>query len=376
MQFDWIIVGAGFTGAVLAERIAAQNNQKALVVDRRIHIGGNAYDYYDDNHILIHKYGPHIFHTNDRKVWDYLSQFTKWRIYFHKVLTAVNGQKVPIPFNLNTLYALFPKEHAQKVEQRLIERFGYNLKVPILELLEVEDKDLKSLADFIYQKFFLSYTLKQWGMKPEDLDSSVTSRVPVLISKDNRYFQDIYQGIPQNGYSALFRKMLDHANIKLLLNTDYAEIVEDVKFNRMIYTGPIDAFFDYVHGELPYRSLNFEFIHHRQEYWQEVAQINYPNEFEFTRITEYKHLTGQSAPGTTITEEYSQAYEVGRNEPYYPIPNAENFEKLKLYRKEIDKLNGTVIFAGRLADYKYYNMDQAVQRALAIFEKKLFQSQP
>lgn len=374
MQFDWLIIGAGFTGAVLAERIATQNNQKALVVDRRAHIGGNAYDEYDENHILIHKYGPHIFHTNDRKVWNYLSQFTKWRNYFHKVLTAINGQNVPLPFNLNTLYALFPNEHAQKVEQRLIERFGYNLKIPILELLEVEDKDLKSLAYFIYQNFFLSYTLKQWGMKPEDLDPSVTSRVPVFISKDNRYFQDTYQGIPQNGYRALFKNMLNHANIKLLLNTDYTEIFKGVKFNRMIYTGPIDAFFDYVHGDLPYRSLDFEFIHHRQEYWQEVAQINYPNEFEFTRITEYKHLTGQSAPGTTITKEYSQAYEVGLNEPYYPILNDENLEKFKLYCKEIDKLNGTVLFAGRLADYKYYNMDQAVQRALALFENKIFRS--
>jgi UDP-galactopyranose mutase len=376
MQFDWIIVGAGFTGAVLAERIATQNNKKALVVDRRANIGGNAYDYYDENHILIHKYGPHIFHTNDHTVWNYLSQFTEWRSYYHEVLTVINGQKVPIPFNLNTLYALFPIEEAEKIEHRLIERFGHNLKVPILELLEVEDKVLKSLADFIYQNLFLSYTLKQWGMRPEDLDPSVTSRVPVLIARDNRYFQDIYQGIPQNGYSALFQNMLNHTNIKLLLNTDYAEIVEDVKFSRMIYTGPIDAFFDYVHGHLPYRSLKFKFIHHRQEYWQEVAQINYPNEFEFTRITEYKHLTGQSAPGTTITEEYSQAYQVGLNEPYYPILNEDNLEKFKLYQKEIDKLNGTVIFAGRLADYKYYNMDQAVQRALAIFETKLFQSRP
>ena len=372
MKFDWLVVGAGFTGAVLAERIATQKNQKALVVDRRAHIGGNAWDFYDENHILIHKYGPHIFHTNNRKVWDYLSQFTKWRIYFHHVLTAVNGQKVPIPFNLNTLYALFPNEYAQKVEQRLIERFGYNLKVPILELLAVEDKDLKALADFIYQNFFLSYTLKQWGLKPEDLDASVTSRVPVFINRDNRYFQDAYQGIPQNGYHALFQNMLNNKNIKLLLNTDYKEIVEDIKFSRMIYTGPIDAFFDYVHGYLPYRSLNFEFIHHRQEYWQEVAQINYPNEFEFTRITEYKHLTGQCAPGTTITKEYSQAYAAGLNEPYYPILNENNLAKFKLYRQEIDKFKGSVVFAGRLADYKYYNMDQAVQRALTLFETRLY----
>lgn len=373
MRFDWLIVGAGFTGVVFAERLASQKNQKILIVEKRDHIGGNAYDYYDENHILVHKYGPHIFHTNNRKVWSYLSRFTNWRIYYHKVLTAINGQKVPIPFNLNSLNELFPVEYAEKIEQNLIDRFGYNIKIPILELLKVDDKELKSLADFIYQNFYLSYNLKQWGLKPEELDPSVTSRVPIFVSKDNRYFQDTYQGIPRNGYTALFQKMLSNANIKLLLNTDYREIIEDVKFNKLIYSGPVDSFFDYIHGYLPYRSLKFKFIHHRKEFWQEVAQINYPNEFEFTRITEYKHLTGQSSLGTTITKEYPRNYKEGLNEPCYPILNEETLERFKLYQKEIDKLNGTVVFAGRLADYKYYNMDQAVKHALDIFERRLFQ---
>jgi len=368
MKFDWVIVGAGFTGAVFAERIATRKDQKVLIIERRNHIGGNAYDFYDENGILIHKYGPHIFHTNSQKVWEYLSRFTGWRPYFHKVLAVIDGHNVPIPFNLNTLYALFPPRLASKIEDKLIARFGFGLRVPILKLQKNEDNDLKFIADYILQNLFCGYTRKQWELNVEELDSSVTSRVPVFISKDNRYFQDTYQGIPKNGYTVMFQKMLDHPKIKILLNTDYREIIEDIKFNRMIYTGPVDAFFDYLYGHLPYRSLDFEFNYYGMEFWQEAGQINYPNEYQFTRITEYKYLTGQNCPGTTVSVEYSRAYKPGQNEPYYPIPRKENDEQYKLYQNEIEKLNGSVLFVGRLADYKYYNMDQAVMRALSVFE--------
>ena len=370
-MFDWLIVGAGFTGATLAERIATQLGQKVLIVERRDHIGGNAYDYYDEHGILVHKYGPHIFHTNSKKVWDYLSQFTEWRPYYHRVLAVVDGKKVPIPFNLNSLYTLFPPKHAEKLEGLLIKNFGFGVKVPILKLRESAEGELRLLADYIYEKVFYGYTLKQWELKPEELDPSVTGRVPVYISRDDRYFQDRYQGMPKQGYASLFQRMLSHTNIKVLLNTDYREIADEVRFNRMIYTGPIDEFFDYMHGPLPYRSLRFEFMTLEEEWHQEVGTVNYPNEYDFTRITEQKHLTGQRLPWTTLVVEYPQTYQPGKNEPYYPIPREENRERCSIYEKEAAKLKGSLLFAGRLADYKYYNMDQAVARALKIFEEEI-----
>lgn len=367
MKVDWLIVGAGFTGCVLAERIASQLNQKVLIVERRDHIGGNAYDYHDHQGILVHKYGPHIFHTNSKKIWDYLSQFTEWRPYYHRVLAAVDGKKVPVPFNLNSLYALFPPKHAEKLEQLLIDHHGLGAKIPILRLRESSEGDLRHLAEYIYKKVFYGYTLKQWELKPEELDPSVTARVPVSVSRDDRYFQDHYQAMPKHGYTEMFRRMLRHPSIKVLLNTDYKEIVNDVLFNKMVYTGPIDAFFDYVHGELPYRSLRFEFLYFTSEFYQEVAQVNYPNDYAFTRITEVKHITGQRGLGTTVAVEYPEPYVRGSNEPYYPIPREHNRERYEQYLQEAAKLNRTVLFAGRLGDYRYYNMDQAVARALALF---------
>ena len=369
MWVDWLIVGAGFSGCVLAERIATQLGQKVLIVERRDHIGGNAYDYYDEHGILVHKYGPHIFHTNSKKVWDYLSQFTEWRPYYHRVLAVVDGKKVPIPFNLNSLYALFPPRHAEKLEELLIKHYGFGVKIPILKLRENVEGELRFLADYIYEKVFYGYTLKQWGLKPEELDPSVTGRVPVYISRDDRYFQDRYQAMPKHGYTALFQRMLSNPNIKVLLNTDYREIAGEVRFNRMIYTGPIDEFFDYMHGPLPYRSLRFKLVTLVEEWHQEGGTVNYPNEYDFTRITEQKHLTGQRLPWTTLVMEYPEQYEPGRNEPYYPIPREENRERYALYEKEARKLMGSVLFAGRLADYKYYNMDQAAARALKLFEE-------
>ncbi|GEA16565.1 UDP-galactopyranose mutase [Moorella sp. E308F] len=368
MKVDWLIVGAGFTGATLAERIASVMGQKVLLVERRDHIGGNAYDEYNEHGILVHRYGPHIFHTNSKKVWDYLSRFTRWRTYQHRVLGIVEGKKIPIPFNLNSLYAIFPPRHAERLEEKLVGYYGLGAKVPILRLRENEDKDIRFLAEYVYQNIFYGYTLKQWGLRPEELDPSVTERVPVYISRDDRYFQDIYQAIPGEGYTAMFRQMLRNPNIKILLNTDFREILDEVRFNRMIYTGPIDAFFDYMHGPLPYRSLRFEFVTLHQEWFQEAGTVNYPNEYDFTRITEQKHLSGQQLPVTTLVYEYPEAYRPGENDPYYPVLREENREVYARCLEEAKKLKGTVLFAGRLADYKYYNMDQAVERALKLFE--------
>ena len=371
MNVDWLIIGAGYTGCVLAERIASQLDRKVLLVDRRDHVGGNAYDFHNEHGILVHQYGPHIFHTNSRKVWDYLSMFTEWRPYYHHVLGVIEGKKIPVPFNLNSIREIFPPAYAEKLEARLLECYPYGAKVPVLKLLESPDDELKTLAKYVYDYVFYNYTVKQWELKPEELDPLVTGRVPIVISRDNRYFQDTYQSMPSLGYSAMFRRMLAHCNIRILLNTDYKELAGSVKYTRMVYTGPIDSFFDYMYGPLPYRSLRFEFRTLDQEWFQEVGTVNYPNEHDFTRITEQKYLTGQRLPKTTITVEYPQRHEPGVNDPYYPIPREDNREAYNKYLDEAKKLGGSVLLAGRLADYKYYNMDQAAARALKLFEDEI-----
>lgn len=368
MNVDWLIIGAGFTGATLAERIASQLNQKVLLVDRRDHIGGNSYDCYNEHGILIHKYGSHTFHTNSPMVWNYLSKFTEWRTYFHQVLMVVDGKKIPVPFNLNSIYELFPPRYAEKLEELLIQHFGYGVKVPILKLRETASGDLSFLAEYVYKKVYYEYTLKHWQLNPEELDRSVTARVPVYISRDNRYFQDTYQGTPKHGYAVLFSRMLRHPSIKLLLNTDYREVMGSIKFKRMVYTGPIDEFFQYKHGTLPYRSLRFQFETMNKEYYQEVGTINYPHEYDFTRVLEQKHLTGQISSNTTISFVFPESYDPQKNEPYYPIPREDNRKRYGLYLQEAEQIKDKVLFAGRLADYKYYNMDQAVARALTIFK--------
>jgi UDP-galactopyranose mutase len=371
MKTDWLIVGAGFTGAVLAERIASQLNQKVLVIDQRDHIGGNAYDYYNEHGVLVHKYGAHIFHTNAGRIWEYVSQFTSWRPYFHEVKALVEGKLVPVPFNLNTLEALFPRVMAQSLERRLIERYGFGAKVPILKMIEDGDADLKELAKYVYRNVFESYTKKQWGLKPEDLDASVTARVPVFISRDDRYFQDTYQGIPRLGYTEMFRRILSHPNIQVLLKADFRDVADEITFGRMVFTGAIDEYFNYIHGPLPYRSLRFELRQEPVSRFQTAAVVNYPNEYEFTRVIEFGHFSGQTLSETTIAYEYPEPHDPGVNTPYYPIPRGVNQEKYSLYAREAEKLNGRVIFAGRLADYKYYNMDQAVGRALKVFDSKI-----
>lgn len=369
MKVDWLIVGAGYTGAVLAERIASQLGQKVLVVERRNHIAGNAYDYYDEHGVLVHKYGPHIFHTNSKKVFDHLSRFTEWRPYYHRVHAVIEGKEIPLPFSLASLRALFSARLADKLEEKLIAHCGYGARVPILKLKEIEDPDLRFLADYVYKNVFESYTLKQWGLRPEELSPTVTARVPVLVSYDTRYFQDTYQAMPKEGYTALFRRMLAHSNIKVLLKADWREVEGEVRFDRLIFTGPIDEFFGYLHGPLPYRSLRFHMETLHLPFFQSAAVINYPNEHTYTRITEFKRLTGQEyLTHTTVAFEYSDAYEPGRNEPYYPVPKEENETRYQKYLEEAKKLK-RVYFAGRLGDYRYYNMDQAVARALKLFEE-------
>ncbi|WP_322486877.1 UDP-galactopyranose mutase [Chloroflexus sp.] len=370
MLVDWLIVGAGFTGAVLAERIASQLGQTVLVIDRRDHIAGNAFDEYDAHGVLIHRYGPHIFHTNSAKVWDYLSQFTEWRPYYHHVLALVEGKLVPLPFNFNSLRMLFPERLANRIEHKLLRQYGFEAKIPILKLRQSEDPDIRVLAEYVYHHVFHGYTVKQWGMSPEELDASVTSRVPIRLSYDNRYFQDTYQAMPKQGYSALFRRLLSHKNIKIALKTDYTEIAGMIRYQRMIYTGPIDEFFGYSYGCLPYRSLDFRFEHHAIPQLQPVAQINYPSNHQYTRTTEFKLLTGQSHAATTIAVETPQAYQPGLNDPYYPIPCDENGRLYQQYVREAQAYSN-IIFAGRLAEYKYYNMDQVVARALKIFETEI-----
>ena len=340
-----------------------------LVVNKRDHIAGNAYDYIDEHGILVHRYGPHIFHTNSQRVWDYLSQFTKWRPYFHRVLAHVEGKQVPVPFNLTSLAALYPRAMAQRLERLLVEQYGFGVKVPVLRMMEdAPAPELVQLAKYIYKNVFEGYTIKQWGLRPEELDSSVTGRIPIYISRDDRYFQDTFQALPQAGYTELFRSLLSHPNIRILLKADYKHIRDDIQYDRMIFTGPIDEFFDYMHGPLPYRSLRFELVHTQQKQAQTVAQLNFPNEHLFTRISEFKVMTGQRAYGTTLAYEYPQPHKRGENDPYYPIPREENRDIHNLYLREAEQLGDRVIFAGRLADYKYYNMDQAVARALKVFE--------
>ncbi|HEB75428.1 MAG TPA: UDP-galactopyranose mutase [Nitrospirae bacterium] len=364
----YLIAGSGLAGSVLAERIASVLKKEVLVVERRDHIGGNVYDYKDSEGIFIHKYGPHAFHTNDESVWAYLSRFTEWYPYFHRVRAIVDGIEIPLPFNLNALYMVFPPGLASRLETKLVDTFGYNVKIPILKLKEFGDKDLQFLSGYIYEKVFLGYTLKQWGLTPENLYPSVTARVPVYISRDDRYFQDRYQGIPENGYTSLIERMLDNPLIRVELNTDFRDVKDSVKFEKLIYTGCIDEFFDFRFGELSYRSLDFSLKSYDTEFFQPVAQVNYPENHDYTRITEYKHFLDTRSERTTVAYEYPQAYERGGNDPYYPIPNDENSALYAKYSEEARKLHN-VVFIGRLAEYKYYNMDQIVARALRTFEE-------
>jgi UDP-galactopyranose mutase len=370
-MYDWLVVGAGFSGAVMAERIATRMGQRVLVIDKRNHIAGNAYDHPDESGVLVHDYGPHIFHTNSQRVWDYLSGFTDWRPYEHRVRALIDGKQVPVPFNLTSLRMLYPKREATKLEKILRKRYGHGAHVPVLKMRQEQEPALRELAECVYERIFLGYTTKQWGHRPEELSASVTARIPIRVGRDDRYFQDRFQSMPADGYTAMFERLLSHRNIRVILGVDWRTLPKSVRYNRMVYTGPIDEFFKYAHGPLPYRSLRFEFEHKRKDFVQDVAQLNFPNEQSYTRITEFKHLTGQKIAGTTLAREFPQAHVRGQNEPFYPIPRDENRAIFEKYRAEANKLGGAVIFTGRLADYQYYNMDQVVARALMVFEQEV-----
>ena len=380
-MFDTIIIGAGFAGSVLAERLATQEQKRVLVIDKRRHIGGNCYDCFDEQGVLIHQYGPHLFHTDNKDVFDYLSQFTEWRNYQHEVLAFIDGQMVPAPFNLQAIEQLFPPALAASLTAKLLAVYGYGKKVPILELRQQDDAELKFLADFIYNKLFVNYTAKQWGMKPEEISPEVTGRVPVHISRDNRYFQDKYQVVPKHGYTKIFENLLQHPNISLLLNTDFNSVMQfnpgtgalqlfDTPFKgELIYTGLIDELFGYRFGELPYRSLHFDFEHLQQEFFQAATTVNYPNDYDYTRITEFKRLSGQTVNGTTIVKEYPQAYDrhdPSKNIPYYPIFTEENAQRFAQYQTFAQRFNN-ITLVGRLAENRYYDMDDMVARALDVF---------
>ncbi len=380
-MFDTIIIGAGFAGSVLAERLATQEQKRVLVIDKRRHIGGNCYDCFDEQGVLIHQYGPHLFHTDNKDVFDYLSQFTEWRNYQHEVLAFIDGQMVPAPFNLQAIEQLFPPALAASLTAKLLAVYGYGKKVPILELRQQDDAELKFLADFIYNKLFVNYTAKQWGMKPEEISPEVTGRVPVHISRDNRYFQDKYQVVPKHGYTKIFENLLQHPNISLMLNTDFNSVMQfnpgtgalqlfDTPFKgELIYTGLIDELFGYRFGELPYRSLHFDFEHLQQEFFQAATTVNYPNDYDYTRITEFKRLSGQTVNGTTIVKEYPQAYDrhdPSKNIPYYPIFTEENAQRFAQYQTFAQRFNN-ITLVGRLAENRYYDMDDMVARALDVF---------
>ena len=371
-MFDVVIVGAGMAGAVLAERIAA-SGKKVLVIERRRHVAGNCYDEVDANGILIHKYGPHLFHTDDAQVWEYLSRFTEWHLYFHKVKAVIDGKPAPLPFNFNTLHDVFPKSLADKLEAALLRNFEYGKKVPILELKKSADADLQFLADFIYEKIFLHYTEKQWGLPPDKISGAVTARVPVLIGRNDNYFSDRFQAMPKFGYTKLVENMLAHKNIKLLLNADFHEVItlrdDKIKLfgkkfkGQIIYTGQLDELFDKKFGELPYRSLDMKFETVDAENFQSAPVVNYPNNYDFTRITEFKQIHPAKSPRTTILKEFPQPYVAGKNEPYYPIFTDAAQTIYEKYSAELARFQN-ITAVGRLAEYRYYDIDDVVKRAL------------
>ncbi len=387
-DYDAVVVGSGFAGSVIAREMAERKDCRILVIEKRSHIGGNMYDEYDKAGVLIHRYGPHIFHTNDKRVFDYVKRFTPWRDYQHEVLADWYGTYMPVPFNKNSMEIAFGKDKAALLIRKLIDTFGDEKKVTINELRSIEDPELSEIADFIYQNVFLYYTQKQWGLRPEEVDPSVTARVPVFVSRDNRYFQDAYQGLPEQGYTALFENMLSHDNIDICLSTDAASVfdleflangiesplteirIKDVTFARpIIYTGPLDELFLSRFGRLPYRSLDFVYETYDEEYVLPCGTVNYTVSEDYTRITEFKHLSGQTHDKTTIMKEYSCSYEDPKKQiPYYAIINDENnthYERYRALTKSLDNFYPL----GRLAEYRYYNMDVIIGRALDLADR-------
>lgn len=359
-MFDYLIVGAGFAGSVLAERLATQLGQRVLLCDRRPHVAGNAYDVKDAAGVLIHQYGPHIFHTGSARIFDYITRFSRFRPYEHRVMASIEGQLVPFPINLNTLERLYRRPFTPEQATAFLRKRAE----PVLHPRTSEEVVVSRIGRELYETFFKNYTRKQWGLDPSELDASVAARVPARTNRDDRYFTDEFQAMPANGFTRLFENMLDHPNIRLELGTDYRELEGDVRYRHLVYTGPVDAFFDYRYGPLPYRSLDFRFETLDTEQVQPVAVINYPNDHDYTRVTEFKHLTGQTHRKTSVVYEYPKS----DGDPYYPIPSAATAAIYARYKALADA-EPNVRFVGRLATYRYYNMDQVIGQALATFDQ-------
>lgn len=359
-MFDYLIVGAGFSGSVVAAQMARNFGKKVMLIDRRPHIGGNAYDHHDEAGILVHKYGPHIFHTNSTDVFNYLSHYTQWRDYEHRVLASVDGKLVPVPINLDTINGL----HGMNLSEAEVERYLESIVERPSSIRTSEDVVVSRVGRDLYEKLFRGYTRKQWGLDPSELDASVAGRLPVRTNRDDRYFTDTYQAMPLLGFTRMFENMLDHPNISIVVDTDYRDVVKAVPHREVVYTGPVDEFFDHRFGHLPYRSLRFRHETLEVDRLQPVGVINYPNDHQYTRVTEFKHLTGQAHAKTSVVYEYP--CDVG--DPYYPIPRPENAAIYKRY-EELAAATRGVHFCGRLATYKYYNMDQVVAQALTLCSK-------
>jgi len=362
MNYKYVVVGAGLAGLTIAERIAECLNEKVLIIEKRNHIGGNVYDSYNEDGVLIHNYGPHIFHTNSKEVYDYLSQFTPWHDFFHRVLTYVDGNLIPMPITVETINKLYNLN----LNCFEVEEFLKKQAVPMEEVKTSKDVALSRVGEDIYKKIFENYTKKQWGIDPSELDTSVISRIPIRLNRDTRYFDNKYQVMPKYGYTKMCEKMAANKNIKILLNTDYKEVIDHIQYEKLIYTGPTDYFYDFKHGKMAYRSLDFVYETMDMEKYQEAPVVNYPNDYEFTCITEFKQMTGQEHKKTTILKEFP----FSGGEPYYPYPTKEYKEQFKLYQNEMAK-EEKVIFIGRLAEYKYYNMDAVVKRALDVFKGEI-----
>ncbi len=360
MKFKYVVVGAGLAGLTIAERIANVLNEEVLVIEKRGHIGGNIYDSYNEDGILIHNYGPHIFHTNDREVYQYLSGFTKWNDFWHRVLTYVDGNLIPMPITVETINKLYNLN----LNCFEVEEFLKKQAVELEEIRTSKDVALSKVGQDIYEKIFETYTKKQWGIDPAELDTSVISRIPIRLNRDTRYFADKYQGMPTHGYTRMCENMVKNKKIKLLLNTDYKEVIRDISYEMLIYTGAADEYYDYKYGKLSYRSINFVFETHDREEYQEAPVVNYPNDYDFTRITEFKKLSGQEHRKTTICKEFPTS----EGEPYYPFPTKDCKAQYALYEADIKK-EKKALFIGRLAEYRYYNMDAVVRRALDAFEQ-------
>ncbi len=382
-SYDAIVIGAGFAGSVVARELAQRSGKKVAIVESRDHVGGNAYDKYDDAGVLIHAYGPHIFHTNDARAYEYLSQFTDWLDYQHEVLANLHGTYIPVPFNKNSIEKVFDADKAKSYIEKLISVFGDERKVPIIELRNTDDPQLHEIADFVYNNVFLYYTQKQWGLTPEEVDPSVTARVPVFISRDNRYFQDKYQGMPKDGYTKLFDNLLDFEGIDVFLSVDARDVLKFDKSDSktkvyvdgneykgiIVYTGAIDELFDNCFGRLPYRSLDFVYETYNQKHWQPCGTVNYTVSEDYTRITEFTYMTGQDLDVTTIMKEYSRPYEAKPGQiPYYAIISDENQAHYNQYKELADSIDNFYLI-GRLAEYRYYNMDAIVSRALELADE-------